>query len=64
MKGLAVLCSYRALAALIDESLGFMSACGLGPDHPVMRTTDFYTSHECLLLNYEQVRHGDFWITV
>jgi 3-deoxy-7-phosphoheptulonate synthase len=45
---------YRALATLIDESLGFMSACGLGPDHPIMRTTDFYTSHECLLLDYEQ----------
>jgi 3-deoxy-7-phosphoheptulonate synthase len=42
------------LANHVDEALGFMSACGLTPDHAVMRTTEFYTSHECLLLPYEQ----------
>ncbi|KAH8952022.1 hypothetical protein BDL97_09G062600 [Sphagnum fallax] len=45
---------YRDLANHVDEALGFMSACGLTPDHAVMRTTEFYTSHECLLLPYEQ----------
>lgn len=45
---------YRDLANHVDEALGFMSASGLTPDHSVMRTTEFYTSHECLLLPYEQ----------
>lgn len=45
---------YQELANRVDEALGFMSACGLGTDHPLMTTTDFYTSHECLLLPYEQ----------
>lgn len=31
-----------------------MSACGLTADHPIMTTTEFWTSHECLLLPYEQ----------
>lgn len=31
-----------------------MSSCGLTADHPVMTTTEFWTSHECLLLPYEQ----------
>jgi 3-deoxy-7-phosphoheptulonate synthase len=32
-----------------------MRACGIDPEsHPEMRTTDFYTSHEALLLGYEQ----------
>lgn len=31
-----------------------MSALGLTAEHPVMRSTDFWTSHECLLLPYEQ----------
>ena len=34
--------------------LGFMFACGLTLDHPVMTTTEFWTSHECFLLPYEQ----------
>lgn len=38
----------------MDEALGFMTACGLHLDHPVMTTTEFWTSHECLLLPYEQ----------
>ena len=46
---------YEALAARIDETLGFMRACGLSPETvPQMRETDFYTSHEALLLHYEQ----------
>ena len=51
---LLLLCRYQELANRVDEALGFMSACGLTTDHPLMTTTDFYTSHECLLLPYEQ----------
>ncbi|MED6204631.1 Phospho-2-dehydro-3-deoxyheptonate aldolase 2, chloroplastic [Stylosanthes scabra] len=45
---------YRELAHRVDEALGFMSAAGLTSEHPIMTTTDFWTSHECLLLPYEQ----------
>ncbi|KAL0375993.1 UNVERIFIED_CONTAM: Phospho-2-dehydro-3-deoxyheptonate aldolase 2, chloroplastic [Sesamum calycinum] len=45
---------YRELAHRVDEALGFMASCGLTADHPVMTTTEFWTSHECLLLPYEQ----------
>jgi 3-deoxy-7-phosphoheptulonate synthase len=46
---------YRDLAARIDETLGFMGACGLTSiSAPQIRETDFYTSHESLLLPYEQ----------
>jgi 3-deoxy-7-phosphoheptulonate synthase len=46
---------YEALAHRITEALDFMRACGIDPEsHPEMRTTDFYTSHEALLLGYEQ----------
>ena len=38
----------------MDEALGFMAATGLTVDHPIMTTTEFWTSHECLLLPYEQ----------
>ncbi|CAA0833909.1 Phospho-2-dehydro-3-deoxyheptonate aldolase 1-chloroplastic [Striga hermonthica] len=45
---------YQELAHRVDEALGFMEAAGLTIDHPIMATTDFWTSHECLLLPYEQ----------
>jgi 3-deoxy-7-phosphoheptulonate synthase len=46
---------YRALAERITETLEFMEACGITPDSvPQLRQTDFYTSHEALLLGYEQ----------
>lgn len=46
---------YREVADRIGEALKFMEACGVGPDAvPELRGTDFYTSHECLLLGYEQ----------
>jgi 3-deoxy-7-phosphoheptulonate synthase len=46
---------YRDLAARIDETLGFMGACGLTSENTAqIRETDFYTSHEALLLPYEQ----------
>ena len=46
---------YRDLAARIDETLGFMAACGMtSATTPQIRETDFFTSHEALLLPYEQ----------
>jgi 3-deoxy-7-phosphoheptulonate synthase len=47
---------YRDLANRIGESLAFMEACGLTSDSaPQLRETDFYTSHEALLPNFEEV---------
>ncbi|KDO60718.1 hypothetical protein CISIN_1g009610mg [Citrus sinensis] len=45
---------YQELAHRVDEALGFMAAAGLTLDHPAMTSTEFWTSHECLLLPYEQ----------
>jgi 3-deoxy-7-phosphoheptulonate synthase len=46
---------YQELANRITEALDFMRAVGLDPEgHPELRATDFYTSHEALLLGYEQ----------
>ena len=46
---------YSELADRIDESLSFMAACGLTGDAvPQLRETEFYTSHEALLLWYEE----------
>ncbi len=46
---------YEELATRIAETLDFMRACGITSDNSErLRTTDFYTSHEALLLGYEQ----------
>ena len=46
---------YRDLATRIDETLNFMTACGMtSATTRDMRETDFYISHEALLLPYEQ----------
>uniref|UniRef100_A0A2P2PK30 Phospho-2-dehydro-3-deoxyheptonate aldolase n=1 Tax=Rhizophora mucronata TaxID=61149 RepID=A0A2P2PK30_RHIMU len=45
---------YMELARRVDDALGFMAAAGLTLDNPVMNTTEFWTSHECLHLQYEQ----------
>src|ERR1700688_3843617 len=46
---------YVELSDRISEALGFMQACGLDLEsHPELRTTDFYTSHEALLLGFEE----------
>jgi len=46
---------YRELAAQITSSLEFMNACGMTPENTAqLRETEFYTSHEGLLLNYEE----------
>jgi 3-deoxy-7-phosphoheptulonate synthase len=44
---------YEDIARRIDESLAFMAACGLG-GQPQLMETDFWTSHEALLLPYEE----------
>ena len=46
---------YKDVADRIQEALAFMEACGItGAVVPSMRETDFYTSHESLLLPYEE----------
>ena len=46
---------YKALAERIGETLDFMEACGINAASvPQLRSTEFYTSHEALLLGYEQ----------
>ena len=46
---------YQELADRITETLGFMRAIGLdAEEHQELSRTDFYTSHEALLLGYEQ----------
>ena len=46
---------YQELADRIGECLAFMEACGLtSATTPQIRETDFFTSHEALLLGYEQ----------
>lgn len=46
---------YAALADQISEALAFMEACGVTSDTArALHTVDFYTSHEALLLGYEE----------
>jgi len=46
---------YQDLAARLDETLSFMAACGLtSATTPQIAETDFFTSHEALLLPYEE----------
>lgn len=46
---------YDELSNKIDSSMQFMSACGLTSDiMPQLHQTTLYTSHEALLLNYEE----------
>ena len=46
---------YCDLASRISETLAFMRACGLDAvADPQVRQVNFYTSHEALLLGYEQ----------
>jgi len=46
---------YQDLSHRIDETLAFMDACGVHSSNTAqVRETDFYTSHEALLLPYEQ----------
>jgi len=61
---------YRKLADRISETMDFMRAIGINADnHPSLRETDFFTSHEALLLGYEQAltrtdsTSGDWYAT-
>ena len=46
---------YEQLAAEIERALRFMSACGIDLDAEIqLHQVDFYTSHEALLLGYEE----------
>ncbi len=47
---------YRDMCQRLQETLDFMAACGLTSETtPQIRETEFFTSHESLLLNYEEV---------
>ncbi|MET0169424.1 MAG: class II 3-deoxy-7-phosphoheptulonate synthase [Aliihoeflea sp.] len=61
---------YQALAKQISETVDFMRAVGITSEsHPALRETDFYTSHEALLLGYEEAMtrvdstSGDWYAT-
>ena len=55
---------YQEVADRISESLNFMKACGLTSDTASqLRETEFYTSHEALLLNYEEALTREDTIT-
>ncbi|PHS39004.1 MAG: 3-deoxy-7-phosphoheptulonate synthase class II [Robiginitomaculum sp.] len=46
---------YTELCGKISEAMDFMQACGVTPEStPQMAATEYYTSHEGLLLGYEQ----------
>lgn len=45
---------YEALGAEIDRAIRFMEAAGISSSHPEIHETDFYTSHEALILQYEE----------
>ncbi len=46
---------YRAMAGRISDTLDFMSAAGVNQDTAhTLQSVDFYTSHEALLLEYEE----------
>jgi 3-deoxy-7-phosphoheptulonate synthase len=61
---------YNDLANRLTDTLGFMRAVGITAETaPQLRTTDFFTSHEALLLGYEQAMtrvdstSGDYYAT-
>ncbi|TCD11803.1 class II 3-deoxy-7-phosphoheptulonate synthase [Oricola cellulosilytica] len=61
---------YRALADRISETMDFMRSIGITADHYArLRETEFYTSHEALLLGYEEAltrvdsTSGDWYTT-
>jgi 3-deoxy-7-phosphoheptulonate synthase len=61
---------YQEIADRITEAMAFMRSCGVDSDTvPQLRSTDFFTSHEALLLGYEQAMtrvdstSGDWYAT-
>ncbi|RBO82000.1 class II 3-deoxy-7-phosphoheptulonate synthase [Marinomonas aquiplantarum] len=45
---------FQGVADKIDDALQFMEACGVGSGLAQLTETEFYTSHEALLLPYEE----------
>ena len=45
---------YASLAAEIDRALRFMEATGLSSSHPEIHEAELFTSHEALILQYEE----------
>ena len=46
---------YKEIEDKISDALSFMEACGINPDtNRRLRTVNFYTSHEALLLPFEE----------
>ncbi len=45
---------YADLAAEIDRALRFMEAAGISSQHPEIHEAEFFTSHEALILQYEE----------
>ena len=45
---------YNKMATEIDRALRFMEATGVSSQHPEIHEAEFYTSHEALILQYEQ----------
>ncbi len=46
--------SYDRLAKQIDQTLNFMDTIGIAADSPLITQTQLFTSHEALLLQYEE----------
>jgi 3-deoxy-7-phosphoheptulonate synthase len=46
--------SYERLAKHIDDALNFMRIVGINTDIPQLNQAEFFTSHEALLLGYEE----------
>ncbi|BAF70293.1 class II 3-deoxy-7-phosphoheptulonate synthase [Nitratiruptor sp. SB155-2] len=55
LKGNELENKFKELADKITQALHFMEACGVDPDNtPQLKQTTLYTSHEALLLGYEE----------
>ena len=70
MKDTSAYPRFEELAKKIDDAIDFMRALGLTPENtPSLRETKFYTSHEALLLGYEEALTrrdsitGDYYAT-
>ena len=70
VQGSAEAAKFSALADRLTETLEFMKACGIDTrTNPAFTTTPFYTSHEALLLPYEEAltrqdsTTGDYYCT-
>ncbi len=46
--------SYDRMAKQIDHAIKFMSTIGISADNPLINQTQLFTSHEALLLEYEE----------